>query len=61
MVDSPMNIVLPGSNRNRVGTLGRGRCSCSRMIREWAWIRSSIGKMTFLSTRIALPFTCIGS
>jgi hypothetical protein len=54
MVDSPTSIVFP-NNRNRVGSTGRGRCSGSRLIREWAWIRASIGKMTFLSTSIALP------
>jgi hypothetical protein len=29
MVDSPTNIVLLGSNKNRVGSTGRGRCSCN--------------------------------
>jgi hypothetical protein len=57
MVDSPSCIVLPGSNRNRVGSMGRGRCSCSGLIRGRAWIRASIGKMTFLSISIALLFS----
>jgi hypothetical protein len=57
MVDSPSCIVLPGSNRNRVGSTGRGRCSCSGLIRGRAWIRASIGKMTFLSISIALSFS----
>jgi hypothetical protein len=26
MVDSPTSVVLLGSNRNRVGSTGRGRC-----------------------------------
>jgi hypothetical protein len=57
MVDSPMSIVLPSSNRNKVGSTGRGRCSCSGMIRARAWIGAPIGKMTFLSTSIELPFS----
>jgi hypothetical protein len=32
MIDSPTGIVLLGSNRNRVGSTGRGRCSCSGLI-----------------------------
>jgi hypothetical protein len=32
MVDSPMGIVLLGSNRNIVGSMGRGRCSYSGLI-----------------------------
>jgi hypothetical protein len=59
MVDSPMSIVLPSSNRNRVGSRGRGRgrCSCSRLIQVWAQNGAPIGKMTFLYTSIALPFS----
>jgi hypothetical protein len=57
MVDSPSSIVLPGSNRNKVGSTGRGRRSCSNPIRALARIGASIGKMTFLSTSIALPFS----
>jgi hypothetical protein len=29
MVDSPTAVVLLGSNRNRVGSTGRNRCSCN--------------------------------
>jgi hypothetical protein len=32
MIDSPMDVVLLGSNRNRVGSTGRGRCSYNRLI-----------------------------
>jgi hypothetical protein len=32
MIDSPMGIVLLGSNRNIVGSTGRGRCSYSGLI-----------------------------
>jgi hypothetical protein len=32
MIDSPMGIVLLGSNGNRVGSTGRGRHSYSRLI-----------------------------
>jgi hypothetical protein len=27
-----MGVVLLGSNRNRVGSTGRGRCSCSGLV-----------------------------
>jgi hypothetical protein len=32
MIDSPMGVVLLGSNRNRVGSMGRSRCSYSGLI-----------------------------
>jgi hypothetical protein len=32
MIDSPTGVVLLGSNRNRVGSTGRGKCSYSRLI-----------------------------
>jgi hypothetical protein len=32
MIDSPMGVVLLGSNRNIVGSMGRDRCSYSRLI-----------------------------
>jgi hypothetical protein len=32
MIDSPTGVVLLGSNRNRVGSTGRGRCSYSGLI-----------------------------
>jgi hypothetical protein len=57
MVDSPLSIVLPDCNRNRVGSMGTGRCSCSWLVRVRLWIKASISKMTFLSIGIALPFS----
>jgi hypothetical protein len=57
MVDSPTSIVFPSTNKNRVGSTGRPRCSGSRLIQELVQIEASIGKMTFLSTSIALPFS----
>jgi hypothetical protein len=57
MVDSPLSIVLPSSNRNKVGSTGRGRCSCSGLIRTRALIRTMISKITFLSIGIALSFS----
>jgi hypothetical protein len=48
MIDSPMGIVLLGSNRNRVGSTGRGRCSYSRLTDMSARIRASIGVMSGL-------------
>jgi hypothetical protein len=32
MIDSPTGIVVLGSNRNKVGSMGRGRCSCIGLI-----------------------------
>jgi hypothetical protein len=46
MVDSPMCIVLLGSNRNRVGSMGRCRCSCSGLISTSARIGASVGIMS---------------
>jgi hypothetical protein len=57
MVDSPSGTVLPGSNRYEVSSMSRGRCRCSWLIRARALIRTSVSKMTFLSTSIALPFS----
>jgi hypothetical protein len=51
MVDSPTNIVLLGSNRNRVGSTGRGRCN--RLISPGARIRASIRIMFLLFIVVA--------
>jgi hypothetical protein len=53
MIDSPTGIVLLGSNRNRVGSTGRGRCSYSRLIDMSAWIGASIGVMSLFTTVMA--------
>jgi hypothetical protein len=53
MIDSPMGVVLLGSNRNRVGSMGRGRCSYSRLIDTSAQIGASIGVMSLFTTVIA--------
>jgi hypothetical protein len=53
MIDSPTGVVLLGSNRNRVGSMGRGRCSYSRLIDTSAWIGASIGVMSLFTTAIA--------
>jgi hypothetical protein len=53
MIDSPMGVVLLGSNRNRVGSAGRGRCSYSRLIDTSARIGASIGIMSLFTTVIA--------
>jgi hypothetical protein len=52
MVDSPTCIVLLGSNRNRVESMGR--CRCRLLRRVSAQIGALIGKMTLLTTGIAL-------
>jgi hypothetical protein len=53
MIDSPMGVVLLGSNRNRVGSTGRERCSCSGQISTSAWIGASIGIMPLFITVVA--------
>jgi hypothetical protein len=53
MIDSPTGVVLLGSNRNRVGSTGRGRCSYSRLTDISAWIGASIGVMSMFTTVIA--------
>jgi hypothetical protein len=53
MIDSPTGVVLLGSNRNRVGSTGRGRCSYSRLTNISAWIGASIGVMSLFTTVIA--------
>jgi hypothetical protein len=53
MIDSPMGVVLLGSDRNIIGSTGRGRCSYSRLIDMSAWIGASIGVMSLFTTVIA--------
>jgi hypothetical protein len=53
MIDSPMGIVLHGSNRNRVGSTGWGRCSCSGLISTSVWIGASVGVMFLFTTIVA--------
>jgi hypothetical protein len=57
MVELPVNIVLLGSNRNRVGSTSRGRCCCSSLISMGAWIGASVSKMTLLPTSKTPPFS----
>jgi hypothetical protein len=53
MIDSPMGVVLLGSNRNGVGSTGRGRCSYSRLIDTSVRIGASIGVMSLFTIVIA--------
>jgi hypothetical protein len=53
MIDSPTGVVLLRSNRNRVGSMGRGRCSYSRLIDTSARIGASIGVMSLFTIVIA--------
>jgi hypothetical protein len=53
MINSPMGIVLLGSNRNRVDSTGRGRCSYSWLIDTSVRIGASIGVMSLFTTVIA--------
>jgi hypothetical protein len=53
MIDSLTGVILLGSNRNRVDSTGRGRCSYNRLIDMSAWIGASIGIMSLFTTTIA--------
>jgi hypothetical protein len=53
MIDSPTGVVLLGSNRNIVGSTGRGRCSYSRLIDTSARIGPLIGIMSLFTTVIS--------
>jgi hypothetical protein len=53
MIDSPTVVVLLGSNRNRVGSMGRGRCSYSRLIGTSARIGASVDIMSLFTTVVA--------
>jgi hypothetical protein len=55
MIDSPMGVVLLDSNRNKVGSTGRGWCSYSRLIDTSAWIGASIDIMSLFT--IVIPPT----
>jgi hypothetical protein len=54
MVDSTSSIVLVGTNRNKIGSMGWGKCRLLKRVS--AWIRALVGKMTFLTIDIALSF-----
>jgi hypothetical protein len=53
MIDSPTGVVLLGSNRNRVGSMGRGKCSYGRLMDTSARIGALIGIMSLVTTAIA--------
>jgi hypothetical protein len=53
MIDSLIGVVLPGSNRNKVGSMGRGKCSYSRLTDTSARIGASIDVMSLFTTAIA--------
>jgi hypothetical protein len=53
MIDAPTSVVLLGNNRNIVGSMGRGKCSYSRLIDMSAWIGASIGVMSLFTIVIA--------
>jgi hypothetical protein len=55
MVDSPTCIVLLGSNRNRIGFMGRCQCRHNYLRRAGVWIGALVGIVTSFTTSIALP------
>jgi hypothetical protein len=50
MIDSPTGVVLVGSNRNRIGSTGRGRSSYSGLIGMSARIGASVGVVSLFTT-----------
>jgi hypothetical protein len=57
MIDLPVNIVLPSNNWNRISSTIRCRGGHSYLRRAVAHIGALVGKVTSLSTSIALLFT----
>jgi hypothetical protein len=53
MIDSPTSVVLIDSNRNRVGSMGRGRCSCSGLISTSARIGALVGVISLFTIVVA--------
>jgi hypothetical protein len=53
MVDSPIDVVLLGSNRNGVGSMGWGRCSYIGLIGTSVLIGASVGVMSLFTTVVA--------
>jgi hypothetical protein len=49
MVDSPTSIILLGSNRNKIVSMSRGKCSCRGLISMSARIRASVGIMSLFT------------
>jgi hypothetical protein len=57
MIDLSANIVLSSSNRNRISPMGRRRGGHDCMRRAVALAGALVGKVTFLPTSEAPPFT----
>jgi hypothetical protein len=57
MISLPANIVLPSRNKYRISSTGRRKGGHSCLRRAVAQIGALVGKVTFLPTSIALPFT----
>jgi hypothetical protein len=53
MIDSTTGVVLLDSDRNRVGSMGRGRCSYSRLTDMSVRIGASVGVMSLFTIAIA--------
>jgi hypothetical protein len=53
MIDSLVGIIMLGSNRNRVDSMGRDRCSCSVLISMSARIGAPVGIMSLFTTVVA--------
>jgi hypothetical protein len=53
IIDSSTSVVLLGSNRNIIGSMGRGRCSYSRLTDTSARIGASIGVISLFTIVIA--------
>jgi hypothetical protein len=53
MIDPPSGVVLLDSNRNRVDSTGRGRCSYSGLIGTSVRIGASVGVISLFTTIVA--------
>jgi hypothetical protein len=59
MIDSPSGVVLLGSNKNRVGSTGRGRYSYSGLIGMSASIGASVGVISLFTTIVVLTMSLL--
>jgi hypothetical protein len=57
MIDSPTGIVLLGSHRSRVGSMGSGRCSYSGLIGTSVQIGASVDVMSLFTIIVAPTIT----
>jgi hypothetical protein len=57
VIDLSVNIVLSSSNKNKISRMGRRRGGHNCLRRAVVWIGALVGKVAFLHTSVAPPFT----